>query len=567
MNLFQPSHDRLVPLVSSPAIRVGRLCVPSILCASLLGPVAGAQERPDTIAATLLRATHPWLAEGGGFADVQRAIRELRESDTSGVIHWSSPDGAVLPVAHRVLAFIRAADDASRLERTDATHLDSVARRFESDPATGTERALFALAMDIVVARRAFVHRQGRVDPSRVHPEWSLQPAALDLGGVRFALSGGSSVSEVFDALEPQTRSYRLLLGGRERVRREDTDTSARRLAMPARPMRAGERFADAQLLATLLVQLGELPPDFPVSRVGTVYSRPLAAAVARWQSRKLKKGRDAGTLTAKVVETLLDEHRRRGERIDMAIERWRWLPRTFSADPLVVNLPEYRLHTFGHFQGDSTDRLGMNVVIGRADSNATPVFAANMTQVVFSPQWHLPQSIMLKEILPAAQADAGYLSRHNYELTTGGGRVLPHSAANIARIGSGVMVRQRSGDDNSLGKVKFLLPNPYAIYLHDTPSRSLFARSRRDFSHGCVRLGDPMAMARYVLGSQPAWTDSKITEAMNAGIERFVRVPKPIPVLIVYQTAVADPDGRFRFFDDIYGHDRTLATALEKAR
>ena len=208
-----------------------------------------------------------------------------------------------------------------------------------------------------------------------------------------------------------------------------------------------------------------------------------------------------------------------------------------------------------------------MNVVIGRADSNATPVFSANMTQVVFSPRWHLPQSIMLKEILPAAQANAAYLDRHNYELTTGGGRRLPHTAANIARIGSGVMVRQRSGDDNSLGKVKFLLPNPYAIYLHDTPSRSLFARSRRDFSHGCVRLGNPMAMARYVLGSQPAWTDSKITEAMNAGVERYVRVPKPIPVLIVYQTAVAEPDGTFRFFDDIYGHDRTLAAALEKTR
>jgi murein L,D-transpeptidase YcbB/YkuD len=194
-------------------------------------------------------------------------------------------------------------------------------------------------------------------------------------------------------------------------------------------------------------------------------------------------------------------------------------------------------------------------------------VFAANMTQVVFSPQWHVPKSIMLKEILPAASKDSAYLSKHNYELTNANGGVISSSSRNIARIGTGVMVRQKSGDDNSLGKVKFLLPNPYDIYLHDTPSRSLFSRVRRDFSHGCVRLGNPMAMARYVLGSQPVWTDSKITEAMNSGVEQFVRVQKPIPVLIVYQTAVADTDGTVHYFNDVYGHDHALADALEKAR
>ena len=110
-------------------------------------------------------------------------------------------------------------------------------------------------------------------------------------------------------------------------------------------------------------------------------------------------------------------------------------------------------------------------------------------------------------------------------------------------------------------------ISNPYDIYLHDTPSRSLFSRVRRDFSHGCVRLGNPMAMAKYVLGSQPVWTESKITEAMNAGVETFVRVQRPIPVLIVYQTAVAEPDGSVRYFNDVYGHDRSLSDALEKAR
>ena len=315
------------------------------------------------------------------------------------------------------------------------------------------------------------------------------------------------------------------------------------------------------------MVRLGELPRTFDVDAVRGTYTRPMAEAISRWQNRKLKKGRVTGTLTASVFDALMDEYGERTNRIAMAIERWRWLPRTFSNDPLVVNLPEFRLHTYGRFQGDSADPLSMNVVIGRADSNATPVFAANMTQVVFSPLWHVPKSIMLKEILPAATANAGYIARNNYELTTPGGRVIETSARNIARIGSTVFVRQRSGDANSLGKVKFLLPNPYDIYLHDTPSRSLFNRNRRDFSHGCVRLGNPMAMAKYVLANQPAWTDSKITEAMNAGVERYVRVQRPIPVLIVYQTAVAEPDGSLRYFNDVYGHDAVLADALERAR
>ena len=347
MNPLQVPHtvDRPVPLVfvSPPPLHARHLRALAALAASLLTQVAGAQLQSDTVGATLVRATHPWLAEGGRFTDVQRAVRSLRESDTTGTLFWSAPNGTAIPAARRLLAGVRAVDGASPSEqRKDAAVLDSIARRFDTTPATSVERALFDLAMDIVVARRAFVHRQGRVDPSRVHIEWSLQPAELDLGAVRTALKAGSSAEDVFNALEPQTRAYTMLVAGLARVRREDADTTARLLTMPAQPIRAGGRYDDAPLLATLLMQLGELPSGFALSRVGHTYSRPLAEAVARWQSRKLKKGRNAGTLTAPVLATLLNEHRSRGERIAMAIERWRWLPRTFSNDPLVVNLPEY---------------------------------------------------------------------------------------------------------------------------------------------------------------------------------------------------------------------------------
>jgi len=534
-----------------------------VLAAALLSPTLGAQSRPDTVEITLLRAVHPWLSDSGRFADVQRTVREARLADTVSSERWIASTGTASAVALSALRHLLDDVESSASEREDAQRLFDAGTKMTGAPARG----LFGVGLDIALARHAFVHRQGRVDPSRVHPEWSLAAEALDFTAMRRTITDGGSVSSAFAALEPDTRAYQLLVRALAEVRAQDADRQTRLPAKPARPVASGARYADARALAEVLVRLGELPPSFAVNSVQAVYTRPMSDAVARWQNRKLKKGKVSGTLTAPVLAALLDEYTGRGARIAMAVERWRWLPRRFSNDPLVVNLPEYRLHTYSRFQGGERDLLSMNVVIGRADSNATPVFSANMTQVVFSPMWHVPKSIMLKEIRPAALADTGYLSKHNYELTSNGRRVVPMTPANIARIGTTVMVRQKSGDDNSLGKVKFLLPNPYDIYLHDTPSRSLFSRNRRDFSHGCVRLGDPMAMARYVLGSQPVWTDSKITEAMNAGVEQYVRVTRPIPVLIVYQTAVAEPDGSLRFYNDVYGHDKALATALDKAR
>ena len=556
-NRFQP----MFPSVSFASIRPVHAALGWVV---LLSSSVGAQVRPDTVEITLLRAVHPWLSGGGGFADVQRTVRDARLADSTAGLRWTVDGGAPTNAAVGALRHVIGDGESSASEKMDAQLLLDTGARVGSSP---DARGLFDVGVDIAMARHAFVHRQGRVDPSRVHAEWSLAAEAIDLGALRRSVAGGAAVAGVFRSLEPDTRAYQLLVEALAAVRAQDADATWRMPSAPARPVAVGGRYVDARALATVLVRLGELPATFPVASVRRVYTRPMADAISRWQNRKLKQGRVTGTLTAPVLATLLAEYRTRGERIALAIERWRWLPRTFSNDPLVVNLPEYRLHTYSRFQGGDTDSLTMNVVIGRADSNATPVFAANMTQVVFSPMWHVPKSIMLKEILPAALADSGYLAKHNYELTSNGRRVVPTTAANIARIGTTVMVRQKSGDDNSLGKVKFLLPNPYDIYLHDTPSRSLFNRTRRDFSHGCVRLGDPMAMAKYVLGSQPVWTDSAITEAMNKGVERFVRVPKPIPVLIVYQTAVVEPSGVVRYYNDVYGHDTVLAAALDKVR
>lgn len=190
-----------------------------------------------------------------------------------------------------------------------------------------------------------------------------------------------------------------------------------------------------------------------------------------------------------------------------------------------------------------------MNVVVGKEGHNTT-IFTGNLNQVVFSPYWNVPRDIVEKEILPAIENDPFYLASNQMEETGETDDGLP-------------VIRQLPGEKNSLGKVKFLFPNSFDIYFHDTPSKSLFSKDRRAYSHGCIRLSDPVKMANYLLRNQPEWTPEKIDEAMNSGEEQFVRLKNPVPVLITYYTAWIDEKGMLNFRDDIYGHDATLAQKM----
>jgi murein L,D-transpeptidase YcbB/YkuD len=225
-------------------------------------------------------------------------------------------------------------------------------------------------------------------------------------------------------------------------------------------------------------------------------------------------------------------------EQIVMNMERWRWLPDDLGPRYLLVNIPAFRLDAIEN--GRSV--LDMKVVTGKKDSQ-TPVLADRMTTVVFSPYWNIPQDIVQKEILPKIAKDPGYLEKNNMEADDKGN------------------YRQRPGEGNSLGQVKFLFPNHYNVYLHDTPAQALFNRVERDFSHGCVRLDEPMDLARYVLRDQPEWTDEKITAAMQAGTERAVALKQSLPIYLVYFTAWEE-GGTLRTVPDVYGLDRRHAAA-----
>ena len=276
---------------------------------------------------------------------------------------------------------------------------------------------------------------------------------------------------------------------------------------------------------------------DLPVSITNTVFDDNLEAAVKKFQQRfGLKMD---GIITSTFIKEMNVPLNVRMQQIMVNMERSRWVPVTVATDYLVVNIPEFKLHAYEH------DSLiwSMDAVVGKP-VHKTVIFSGNIKYVVFSPYWNVPPSILQKEILPGIRRNKNYLARQNMEWYNG-------------------QVRQRSGPQNALGLVKFLFPNEYNIYLHDTPSKNLFSESSRAFSHGCVRLSDAEKLANYLLKNDTAWTAEKITTAMHLGKEEFVTVKKSETVFIVYFTAWVDSQGQLNFRKDLYNRDKRLAAML----
>jgi L,D-transpeptidase YcbB len=252
---------------------------------------------------------------------------------------------------------------------------------------------------------------------------------------------------------------------------------------------------------------------------------------------------KDDGVIGAQTISILNISVKTLIEKIIINLERMRWLPNQ-EKDYVMVNIPEFKLYMFEN----GKQVFDMNVVVGKQGSG-TQIFSDHLKYVVFSPYWNVPKSIVKNEILPAMNRNPNYLETQNMEIT-GEEEGLP-------------VIRQKPGINNALGKVKFIFPNSYNIYFHDTPARSLFSRDKRAFSHGCIRLSDPFKMAQYLLRNDPQWTEEKIDSSMNADKEKWIGLKKPLPVLIAYFTAWIDDNGILHFSDDIYGHDARMAEKL----
>ncbi len=250
------------------------------------------------------------------------------------------------------------------------------------------------------------------------------------------------------------------------------------------------------------------------------------------------------GVITADLIKELNVSVKDRIKKLLINLERMRWVPPQPEGNFIIVNIPEFRLHVF-----EGAKKLfSINVVVGKAAHN-TVIFTGELKNVVFSPYWNVPPSIVRNEILPAIRRNGNYLTKMNME-QTGYSKGLP-------------VIRQKPGGANALGRVKFIFPNSHNIYFHDTPSKSLFNEDNRAFSHGCIRLAEPEKLATFLLRNQPEWTTQKMNEAMSASIEKWVTLKEPLPVFITYFTAWVDSEGLLNFRDDIYGHDKKLAKHL----
>jgi murein L,D-transpeptidase YcbB/YkuD len=252
----------------------------------------------------------------------------------------------------------------------------------------------------------------------------------------------------------------------------------------------------------------------------------------------------------ARVLKTYRTDDPARARQIEIALERLRWLPDLQKERLLVVNIPMFYLWAWEQERADGVPIVGMAAIIGRARTTKTPVFTAAMTSIVFNPYWNVPDSILRNEILPALARDPGYLERQHMEMTSNG---------------AAMRVRQRPGPWNALGRIKFDLPNVHDVYLHDTPAPELFSKSRRDFSHGCVRVEDPVRLAEWALKGQSDWTRERILAAIDDGATRSVALGHTLRVVLFYMTAAYVPEeGAVRFAEDIYGHDARLEAWLQ---
>ena len=272
------------------------------------------------------------------------------------------------------------------------------------------------------------------------------------------------------------------------------------------------------------------------------------------------------GQLTSQTATSLNVPLTQRVEQMNLALERWRWLPEPYDKPRVLENLAEFTLRTF---EADGTLALKMRTVNGQfAGGHETPVFTRLMRYVVFRPYWNVPPSIIKKELVGHIEkSGVGYLAAKNFEVTSGGGQpVEGFSASDIEHLR--YAVREKPGPTNSLGLVKFLFPNEYDVYMHSTNEPFLFNLTRRDRSHGCVRLQHPDDMAVWVLkGNDGDWDEEKVTAAMNdeTANNKTITLKTPLPTVVFYLTAIADEDGTMHFVDDVYKYDAAMEQLLEK--
>ncbi|WP_212006223.1 murein L,D-transpeptidase [Chitinophaga sp. HK235] len=336
-------------------------------------------------------------------------------------------------------------------------------------------------------------------------------------------LQADNKLYPVVAAMKPALQKYRDIVqkGGWPMV-----DTSHRHL-------KKGQSSPEIIGIKKRLALTGELSQNDSTNE----FTEELETAVNRFRNEHGYT--ENGIINDTVVHAMNVPAKDRLQQLLINMQRMKWMPASPEGKLILVNIPAFMLHV----TNSGTKVFDMPIVVGK-EGHSTTMFYGQLNQVVFSPYWNIPRSIVRKEILPAISRNPNYLARKNMEI--------------IGHVNGLPVIRQRPGAKNALGRVKFLFPNSFNIYFHDTPEKRLFSRDNRAYSHGCIRLKDPVTMARFILEDSPEWTDEKIDAAMNAGKQRYVAVKHPVPVIITYFTAWVD-DGTLHMVPDVYDHDSIM--------
>jgi len=414
-----------------------------------------------------------------------------------------------------------------------------------------TALANFDVALSLSAMRYVSDLHLGRVNPRDAR--FDAPPKHLGLAAFfRTRIVHSADVKAAIEQLEPGfTRYHRMLklLPAYLALEREERENPHPPLPMVKKPVASGGTYPGTALLDQELRRLGDLPVDAPSPAPSHVYSGNLVQAVQHFQRRHGLP--DDGRITPETIRELNVPMKTRVTQLRLTLERWRWLPGSLHSPLVVVNIPEFQLRAYSSPPSEREPAFTTKVIVGKAYTHDTPVFVDEMEYVIFRPYWKVPASIIRDEILPALRRNPDYLSRHKMDVVSSSGLF---------------EVRQRPGSGNALGLVKFVFPNEYDVYLHGTPEKALFNRVRRDFSHGCIRVQDAEGLAAWVFRDDATWTRERILAAMNGDRTLQVNLPRHIPVLIFYATAMVDESGEVRFFDDIYKLDAALERALASA-
>jgi murein L,D-transpeptidase YcbB/YkuD len=552
-------------------LHLGNLFQFAVAAILIFSTAAGAQEPAADTASThiqslIQRGMHPRL-RWGGFPDYQAQLDTLYRQNALAPL-WIR-DGQPTPQAAAMVASLAEADDKG----LDAADYDAeLLRNWLAAPeiahaANPHDIAAFDVALSLSAMRYVSNLYLGRVNPRSVDFGFSTESRKVDLPSLIQKIAQSERPKDLVDAMEPKLPIYQSLKEALVRYRQLAKETAAPQLAFPAK-FKPGASHRDVPALRRFLLALGDLKEIRPELADSETYDPDLADAVQSFQQRH---GLAAdGVIGRGTLNQLNYPLSGRVRQIQLGLERLRWLPEEIKGLYLIVNIPSFQLYGSRDGDGFGHHDIQMNVIVGdAANGRHTPVFHADMTYVIFRPYWNVPYKITAKELLPAIRNNPGYLAKNNMEIVSNSSAnaspyALSEEAIEMLSTGA-ARLRQKPGAKNALGLVKFAFPNNNNVYLHSTPSQGLFKRARRDFSHGCIRVEDPVRLAEWVLADRSEWTEGRIKAAMSGSTSKTVTLDKPIPVYIFYSTVLADRDGRVSFYDDIYGHDSTLRVLLAK--